>query len=68
MLRFYMVENEKEKECEHNNKNFELRSTTEKETNKKLEDNAISKEEENDLDYLDWIFDKGWLRVKKTDF
>ncbi len=28
MLRFYMVENENEKECEHNNKNFELRSTT----------------------------------------
>ena len=63
-----MVENEKEKECEYNNNNFELGSETEKETNKELEENAISKEKDCDLDYLDWIFDKGWLRVKKTDF
>ncbi len=42
-----------------------------KENSSNLEDKHIPKEEnkENfDLSYLDWIFSKGWLRVKKTDF
>lgn len=30
--------------------------------------NLTSKKNIYDLDYLDWFFDQGWLRVKKTDF
>jgi hypothetical protein len=26
---------------------------------------VISKDEKLDLDYIEWIFDKGWLRTKK---
>ncbi len=53
-----MVENKKE--LNHKEKN-----------NHNLVDDLNPKEQikENfDLSYLDWIFSKGWLRVKKTDF
>ncbi len=36
-----------------------------KETEKKEENKVISKDEKLDLDYLEWIFDKGWMRTKK---
>lgn len=45
---------------------------TSKTANKEQEESKIknekelgSKDKKIDLDYIDWIFDKGWLRTKK---
>jgi len=45
---------------------------TEKTANSEKEESKIkdekeldSKDKKFDLDYIDWIFDKGWLRTKK---
>ena len=35
------------------------------ESNKVSKDSTIGQEDGFDLDYLDWIIDKGWLRIKK---
>ncbi len=34
-------------------------------SNKISKDSIIGQEDGFDLDYLDWIIDKGWLRIKK---
>ena len=36
-----------------------------KESNKISKDSTISQKNGFDLEYLDWIIDKGWLRIKK---
>jgi len=36
-----------------------------KESNKISKDNPTIRRNEFDLDFLDWIIDKGWLRIKK---
>ena len=36
-----------------------------KEIDIKEVEKVISKDEKLDLDYIEWIFDKGWLRTKK---
>lgn len=35
------------------------------ESNKVSKDSTIGQEDGFDLDNLDWIIDKGWLRIKK---
>ena len=36
-----------------------------KESTKTSKDSTLSQKNSVDLDYLDWIIDKGWLRTKK---
>ncbi len=38
------------------------------ELEKNIEKKNDSNKKDYELEYLDWFFDKGWLRVKKTDF
>lgn len=39
--------------------------TIDKESNKGSKDSTINQKNVFDLDFLDWIIDKGWLRTKK---
>ena len=60
-----MVDREKEIICEPEEKKFNSNLIIDQESNKIPEDSTISEKRGFDLDYLDWIIDKGWLRIKK---
>lgn len=60
-----MVEHKKKMIIEPEEKNFNSSLIIDNESNKISKESAISQENGFDLDYLDWIIDKGWLRIKK---
>lgn len=60
-----MVDREKEIICEPEEKKFKSNLIINKEQNSISEKCTMNEKGSFDLDYLDWIIDKGWLRVKK---
>ena len=60
-----MVDRKKKIICEPEEKKFNSNLIIDKESNKISKDSTISQKNGVDLDYLDWIIDKGWLRTKK---
>ena len=60
-----MVEHKKKMIIKPEEKNFNSNLTIDKESNKGSKDSTINQKNDFDLDFLDWIIDKGWLRTKK---
>lgn len=60
-----MVDHKKKMVIEPEEKNVNSNLIIDKESNKISKDSTISQKNDFNLDYLDWIIDKGWLRVKK---
>jgi len=60
-----MVDHKKKMIIEPVEKNSNSNLIIDKESNKISNDSAISQKNDFNLDYLDWIIDKGWLRIKK---
>jgi len=63
-----MSENKKIENSDNNANSSRLKSINNHESLKDPKKKNISKKKNYDLNILDWFFDKGWMRVKKTDF
>ena len=60
-----MVDRKKKIICEAEEKKLNSNLIIDKESNKISKESTISRQNSFDLNYLDWIIDKGWLRTKK---
>jgi hypothetical protein len=60
-----MVDHKKKMVIEPEEKKVNSNLIINKESNKISKDSTISQKNDFNLDYLDWIIDKGWLRIKK---
>ncbi len=60
-----MVDHKKKMILEPEEKNIISNVTIDKESNKASQDSTKYQKNDFDLDFLDWIIDKGWLRTKK---
>ena len=60
-----MVDRKKKIICEAEEKKLNSNLIIDKESNKISKESTISRQNSFDLNYLDWIIDKGWLRIKK---
>ena len=60
-----MVDPKKKMILELEEKNSNSNLTIDKESNRVSQDSSTMQKNDFDLDFLDWIVDKGWLRTKK---
>jgi len=60
-----MVDPKKKMILELEEKNSNSNLTIDKESNRVSQDSSNNQKNDLDLDFLDWIIDKGWLRTKK---
>ncbi len=60
-----MVDHKKKIIIEPDEKKSNSNLIIDEESNKISKDSTISQKNDFDLDFLDWIIDKGWLRTKK---
>ena len=60
-----MVDPKKKMILKLEEKNSNSNLTIDKESNRVSQDSSTMQKNDFDLDFLDWIIDKGWLRTKK---
>ena len=60
-----MVDPKKKMILKLEEKNSNSNLTIDKESNRVSQDSSNNQKNDLDLDFLDWIIDKGWLRTKK---